>query len=203
MNIIASKLSDRSISRNDVETLFHDVLTLEQVQRTGNLLKLLGLYVFVDRKQLDFFAERHFGEKIGLSTLQNSVKYNLISEIQSEDDFKKYYFQLKSGGYYFLESIKFQYRLLPLDAAVKEREKLLAINNYLMAKKYKLVNAPWLFEPLVTTNNLLLLRRRTKDEEFIQKILEQHPTLTIEKMYLKNVQLSSKSKGNLDSMLQE
>jgi hypothetical protein len=200
---MASKLSDRSINKNDVETLFRDVLTLEQVKRTGNLLKLLGLYVFVDRKQLDFFAERHFGEKIGLSTLQNAVKYNLVSEIQSEDDFQKYYFQLKTGGYFFLESIKFQYRLLPLDAAVNEREKLLSINNYLMEKKYKLVNAPFLFEPLITANNLMLLHKRTKDDGFIQQLLTEHPSLTIEKMYLKDVQLSSNSRGNLDSMLQE
>ena len=66
---MASKLSDRSISKFDVETLFRDVYTLQQIKQVGNLLKLLGLYVFVDRQQLNHFAEKHFGEKIGLSTL--------------------------------------------------------------------------------------------------------------------------------------
>jgi hypothetical protein len=89
----------------EVETLFRDVLTFQQIKQVGNLLKLLGLYVFVDRQQLNYFAEKHFGEKIGLSTLQLAVKHNLIAEIQSEADFKKFYFQLKTGGYFFLDDI--------------------------------------------------------------------------------------------------
>jgi hypothetical protein len=37
---------------------------------------------------------------------------------------EKYYFQLKSGGYYFLDSIMFNYRILPMDATVREYEKI-------------------------------------------------------------------------------
>lgn len=202
VKIMASKLSDRSISKIDVETLFRDVLSLEQIEQMGNLLKLLGLYVFVDRKQLDAFAELHYRKKIGLSTLQKAVKYNLIAELQSQDDFNRFFFQLKSGGYYYLEAIRFQYRLLPLSAAIVERERLLAINDNLVLKKHKLTNAPYLFEPLITTDNLILLNKKSAEDEDIKQILVEHPYLRAEKMYLTTVHISAQSRGNQDSMLQ-
>ncbi|NLL39811.1 MAG: hypothetical protein GX254_09540 [Clostridiales bacterium] len=61
-----NRLYARTINRYEVEALFRDVFSLRQREHIGNLLKLLGLYVFVDRQQLEYFAEKHFGSKIGL-----------------------------------------------------------------------------------------------------------------------------------------
>lgn len=198
---MASKITERSISKFDVETLFRDVFTLEQIKQVGNLLKILGLYVFVERQQLDVFAERHYAQRIGLSYLRLAVKYNLITELQSDDDYKKYYFQLKSGGYYFLDSISFPHRKLPLDAAVSEREKLLAINNFLIENSYKLTGAPYLFEPLFTFDKTLLIHKIDDNDLDIKKLATEKNMTAIKKMYLSKVTLSTKAKGNLDSMM--
>lgn len=60
-------LRNRSINNAEIETLFRDVLNQSQIANISNLLKLLGMYVFLDLQQLDVLATRHFGNKIGLS----------------------------------------------------------------------------------------------------------------------------------------
>lgn len=194
-------LRDRSINRYEVETLFTDVLNLNQIEQIGKLLKLLGTYIFVNRGQLDYFAEQIYGECIGPSFLQKAVKYRLIAEIQQDKDFKNFYFQLKAGGFYFLDAIGFKYRRLPLDAARKEREKILAINQYLIAKHYLIDSTTIeLFEPLITTTDILLVAEKTKDD--VAKLIAKKPYLQVEKMQLTEVKLNEKSEGNEQSMLE-
>jgi len=57
-------------------------------------------------------------------------------------------------------------------------------------------------EPLITTNNILLLLKKNENDGSVRKILEEHPNLSVEKMYLKDAHLDAHSKGNYDSMLQ-
>ena len=99
------KLRDRSISNFEIETLFRDVLNQSQIEGISNFIKLLGLYVVLNRKQLKVLSEQHFGKQIGLSYIQKAVDYNLVSEMQVESDFEEFYFQLKLGGFTFLNTI--------------------------------------------------------------------------------------------------
>lgn len=196
------ELRNRSISRYDVETLFTDVLTLSQIEEIGNLLKILGRYVFLERGQLDHFAERIYGEKIGLSFLHKAVTCKLVAEIQDDKNDSRYYFQLKSGGFYFLESVKFPFRRLPIDAGKKEREKILAINEYIIKKNYLLSAASLaLYEPLVTTCDCVLIDNLSEDS--VRDKIEKRPMPRIEKMQLKAVSLDQNSKGNVESMLDD
>lgn len=199
-------LRDRGISGQEVDTLFWDVLSYDYANRIGKLLKLLGRYVFLNWELLNYFYQETYGEKVAFSTLKKSVKYRLIAEIQSETDGKTFYFQLKSGGYYFLKSNGYTYRRLPQDAGTDGHAKILAINYYLMEHGYlldKQIKEP--YEPLVTTDGVMLIHKKTPEDvaEMFQKIAEKKPGLRLEKMKLKSVILSGKSRGNAESMLDE
>lgn len=208
------KIRDRSISRFEVETLFTDVLNMRQIENIGNLLKILGIYVFLDREQLDYFSEIIFGAKIGLSYIKRAVKYNLVSEIQADSESDKYYFQLKAGGFYFLENIGFQYRRLNLDAGRKERQQILSTNRYLIEKKY-LLDVDYeqgLLEPLFVKSNIILVVNHDISvvAESIRQSLfgkgssieEVYAMFKFEKIELPREQeFRSDSKGNVESML--
>lgn len=157
-------LRNRSIGKYEVEALCRDVLNQSQIKQISNLLKLLGIYVFVDRNQLDNLAVRHFGSKIGLSYIQKAVDYNLIAELQG-NDVDKFYFQLKQGGFLFLDDIEFHYRKLPLDAASWERSKILSINQYLIDHGHLLTNEHGLgvFEPLFTRKSVVIFNEMLEE----------------------------------------
>lgn len=203
-------LRDRSISKYEIETLFRDVLNFDQVEQIGNLIKLLGLYVFMDRKQIDLLAERHFGQKVGLSYLRKAVQNNLISEIQADGEFEQFYFQLKLGGFIFLETIDYQHRKLPLDATRKDRERILSINDYLIDNKHVLNEKQEqpIFEPLFIREDVVL-HDECLEEEIVERLkvnfdgdVEQvYKTFTFEKMVLRERLLNSKAKGNEASFL--
>lgn len=195
-------LRNRSINKFDVETLFRDVLNQSQIQSIGNLLKLLGMYVFMNREQLDILGERHYGSKVGLSFLQKAIKYNLVSELQSENDDHAYYFQLKSGGFAFLEAINFSHRKLPLDAAASERAKILAINNFLIKNDHLLTNfyGFGVYEPLFTQKSVALCLEMPK-KKLALEVEEMGLDFIIEKMELEEMELDAKTKGNVESLL--
>lgn len=203
-------LRDRSISKFEIETLFRDVLNLDQIEQISNLIKILGLYVFLDRKQIDVLAERHFGQKVGLSYLRKAVQYNLVSEIQAEGEFERFYFQPKLGGFIFLETIDFPHRKLQLDANKKDREKLLAINDYLIENGHLLKEnrEQPLFEPLFTRKDVVL-HDECSEEEIVERLkvnfdgdIEQvYETFTFEKMVLRERLINRKAKGNEASFL--
>lgn len=203
-------LRDRSISKYEIETLFRDVLNLDQIEQISNLIKLLGLYVFMDRKQIDVLAERHFGQIIGLSFIRKAVQYNLVSEMQAEGEYDHFYFQLKLGGYIFLESIEYKHRKLPLDATRKDREKILAINDYLIENKHVLNEKQEqpIFEPLFTREDVVLHDECSEEEmveilkvNFDGDVEQVYETFTFEKMALPECLLNSKAKGNEASFL--
>ncbi|OMF25632.1 hypothetical protein BK133_21310 [Paenibacillus sp. FSL H8-0548] len=201
-------LRERTIGKFEIEALFRDVLNQSQIESVSKLLKLLGLYVFLEKSMLDTLAERHFGEKIGLSFIKKAVRYNLIAELQSEDDNDCYFFQLKTGGFIFLDDIGFKYRKLPLDASRKERSRLLAINEFLIDRKY-LLSSDYglaLYEPLITTKEIVLHELFSEEEtkQNIDSVLggsKSREFTFYERMQLKEVVLNSKAKGNIDSLL--
>lgn len=195
-------LRSRSINKADIETLFRDVLTQSQIVNISNLLKLLGMYVFLERRQLDFLAEQHFGGKIGLSYVQKAIKYNLVAEMQYDGNYDTYYFQCKSGGYMFLDAIGYKYRKLPLDAAKMERSKILSINDYLIANGHLLTNIHdfGLYEPLFTQKSVVLHADIPK-ETLILQLSEMGLGFTIVQMDLVGVKFDEKTKGNMESML--
>lgn len=199
-------LRSRSISKYEIETLFRDVLNQSQIENISNLLKLLGLYVFLDREMLDILSERHFNQKIGLSYIQKAVKYNLVAEMQSDKNLGKYYFQLKSGGFAFLNEIEFKYRKLPLDAASSERSKILSINQFLFKNGHLLTNKYGfgVYEPIFTQELTVLFEIGSADEwsEHIeaQKLFDVSEW-EFKRMELQPVELDSKVKGNAESML--
>lgn len=206
------KLRDRSISKYEVDTLFRDVLNQDQIENMAIFLKLVGTYVFIDREMLDILSEQHFGKKIGLSYLQRAVNHNLVSEIQTEGEYEKFYFQLKSGGVSFLHQISHPYRTLPLDAARKEREEILAINQFLINNSYflDLKAHHSLYGPFIIDHEIVLYRGMSESE--IVEVMMQHTrTKTREiieqrydfrEMYLKfDKTLGNKAKGNETSHL--
>jgi hypothetical protein len=73
-------------------------------------------------------------------------------------------------------------------------------HGYLLDKQIK---EP--YEPLVTTDGVMLIHKKTPEDvaEMFQKIAEKKPGLRLEKMKLKSVILSGKSRGNAESMLDE
>ena len=196
-------LRNRNISKADIETLFRDIFNQSQIENISNLLKLLGMYVFLERRQLDWLAERHFGGKIGLSYVQKAIKYNLVAEMQAESDHETYYFQAKSGGYMFLDAIGYKYRKLPLDAAKMERSKMLSTNNYLIANGHLLTNIYGfgVYEPLFTNKRVVLID--TMSNAIVKKHLKKIglDDFQIQKMELEDVAFDSKTKGNLETML--
>lgn len=195
-------LRNRSINKADIETLFRDVLNQSQIENISNLIKLLGVYVFLDRRQLDFLAEQHFGSKIGLSYVQKAIKYNLVAEMQADSDYETYYFQCKSGGYMFLDAIGYKYRRLPLDAAKMERSKILSINDYLIANGHLLTNIHGfgVYEPLFTQKSVVL-HADIPRETLILQLDKMGLNFTIVQMDLVRTKFDQKVKGNLESML--
>lgn len=196
-------LRNRSINKADIETLFRDLLNQSQIESISNLLKLLGMYVFLDRQQLDFLAEQHFGSKIGLSYVQKAIKYNLVAEMQSDGNYDTYYFQCKSGGYIFLDAIGYKYRKLPLDAAKMERSKMLSINNYLIVNGHLLTNIYGfgVYEPLFTNKQVVLIDTMPNEIVNVQLKKVGLDDFQIQKMKLEDVAFNSKTKGNLETML--
>lgn len=207
------KLRERSISKFELEALFRDALNLDQIEQISNLIKLIGLYVFVDRSQLNELAERHFKKKIGLSYIRKAVEHNLVSEVQTEGDFDNYFFQLKLGGFIFLETIGYPHRKLKLDSTKKDREQILAINDYLIKSGHLLSSKysdPPLFEPLFTEEDVVLFDRLSENEvaEGLQRSFFPGEELsmvylrfTLEKIALQERTISSKAKGNESSFL--
>lgn len=196
------KLRDRSISNFEIETLFRDVLNQSQIEGISNFIKLLGLYVVLNRKQLKVLSEQHFGKQIGLSYIQKAVDYNLVSEMQVESDFEEFYFQLKLGGFTFLNTIGFPHRKLKLDSAVKEKSKILSINDYLIEKGYLLESAEnnGTFEPLLTKGGTILIDKLTP-ADLEARGIPSEMSANLETMQLKVVHFNEKIKGNTSSML--
>lgn len=195
-------LRNRSINKADIETLFRDILNQTQIYNISNLLKLLGMYVFLERRQLDVLAARHFGDKIGLSFIQKAIKYNLVAEMQADGNYDTYYFQCKSGGYMFLEAIGYKYRKLPLDAAAVERGKILAINDFLIKNDHLLTNKHGfgVYEPLFTQKSVALYLEMAKETLALQLSKEGLDFMVVQ-MDLIEANFDAKTKGNVESML--
>ena len=205
-------LRNRSISKYEVETLFRDVLNQKQIEEISKIIKILAVYVFCTKEQLNEFSKRIYNTEIGLSYLQKAVKYKLIAELQSDLSSDKYYFQWKNSAFYFCEAIDFDYRKFKLDATKKDKEKILAINNYLLKNNHllSLKYSKFLFEPIFTKDNTVLLIKDNEQEiaELIatqilrtKDLSEVYMTFEFERMKLENVEIDEKIKGNLESTI--
>lgn len=136
----AVKLRDRSLTKFEVINLFEDVLNSEERKVLSTIIRILGIYMLLETNQLFQIYERMTRQKLKLKFIKKAVRYNLISEYQYESmvDGEKevYYYSVKLSGRIFLNQIDSKYNDVPLDADIALRQRILALNEFLIIKRY-------------------------------------------------------------------
>ena len=136
----AVKLRDRSLTRFEVINLFEDVLNSDEREVLSTIIKILGIYMLLETNQLFQIYERITRQKLKLKFIKKAVKYNLIAEYQYDSvvDGEKevYYYSAKLSGRIFLNQIDSKHNDVPLDADVALRQRILALNEFLIMKRY-------------------------------------------------------------------
>jgi len=129
-------MSNIGISRHEVEFLFSNArFNLEQIENIGQICRILGKYLFIDRNILDARAN----EKIGLSYIQKAVNNHIITEMQYQNSKGKkdvFYYQLGMGAKYLLEKAGETYFDINILADKKMKSRILTFNYFIIEKGY-------------------------------------------------------------------
>jgi len=127
-------MSNIGISRHEIEFLFRNAkFNLEQIENIGEICKVLGKYLFVDRTILDARANKD----IGLSYLQRTVENHIITEMQHQNANRKkeiYYYQLGMGGQYLLDKAEENYFNINILAGREMKSRILTFNYFALEK---------------------------------------------------------------------
>lgn len=129
-------MSNVGISRHEIDFLFRNArFNLEQIENIGEICRVLGKYLFVDRTILDARANRD----IGLSYLQRAVKNHIITEMQHQNNKEKkdvFYYQLGMGGKYLLEKAGETYFDMNILADKDMKGRILTLNYFMLKNGY-------------------------------------------------------------------
>ncbi len=123
-------------TRTDIDYLFRNaMLNLEQIKNIGDICRILGRYIFVDR----FILEARAGERIGLSCIKKAGEYNIIAEMICSDkngSANRYFYQLGPGGYYLLEKAGERHIEMNILADAEMKSRILTFNYFALENNY-------------------------------------------------------------------
>ncbi len=127
------------MNRWEVEELFRNGgFTPLQIEKIGELLRILGRYMIVDWEVLQARAN----EKISLKYLKILTTRNIAVELSQPIEGtteEKYLYQLGATGIYALDKAKEMYNELNILADHGARSRILTFNHFAIARDYELL----------------------------------------------------------------
>jgi hypothetical protein len=100
-------MNSRIIPISEIDVIFHEELSLNQVTTTYRIIQILSEYVFLTTDMLMTVYKQRFKEHLGLGALKKAVRERLI--IEYKDDLNEttekpiYYYALKGSTMLYLQ----------------------------------------------------------------------------------------------------
>lgn len=131
-------MNSRIINQTELDVIFYEELTQQQVSHVFKIITILAQYVLLDTNMLVRIYREQYKDNMGLSYLKRAVKEKLIIEYQEDyeesSEQKLYYYALKSSTLIYLQQNRIPYLRMPFCAGHEEKSRLLTYNSYAMQR---------------------------------------------------------------------